>query len=143
MSSAGRMSPPLPGLWLSCTRQPGRAGKGKWVCAALTRAVLNQCYTAGNWWELVLAGEQGAPAALGSSLPSFSSGRSASGPSGPATPRHRLAVTDRLLPPLLIGSAVANGTAVARQERAARASPHRAALRPLTGERGLTGARLV
>ena len=54
----------------------------------------------------------------------------------PLRPHPRLAVTDRPPSALLIGSAVANGVAVARREWAAQAPPYRAALCP--GERGLT-----
>ena len=91
-----------------------------------------------HWGELVLAGEQGPPGCP----------RPISHPIlrrllslWPLRPHPRLAVTDRPPPALLIGSAVANGAAVARWEWAAQASPYRAALCP--GERGLTGARLM
>ena len=49
----------------------------------------------------------------------------------PLRPHPRPAVTDRPPPAPLIGSAVANGTAVAGRAGAARASPHRAALHQL------------
>ena len=91
-----------------------------------------------HWGELVLAGEQGP---IGCPQPISHPILRRLLSLWPLRPHPRLAVTDRPPPALLIGSAVANGAAVARWEWAAQASPYRAALCP--GERGLTGARLM